>query len=80
MGFAAETDRVIEHAQTKLQKKKCDWILANDVSSATGIMGGDNNRIHLVTLTGVESWPLQSKDEVAKVLIARIAAALGTLV
>ena len=77
IGFAAETDDVIANAKAKLARKGCDWILANDVSPATGIMGGDINTIHLITASGVEAWPPQSKDEVARVLIERIAAALG---
>jgi phosphopantothenoylcysteine decarboxylase/phosphopantothenate--cysteine ligase len=77
VGFAAETDRVIEHATQKLARKGCDWIVANDVSPASGVMGGDHNTVHLVTADGVESWPTQSKDEVARSLVARIAAALG---
>jgi len=76
IGFAAETDHVVANAKAKLVKKGCDWILANDVSPATGIMGGDSNTIHLVTADGVESWPPQSKDDVARVLVERIAAAL----
>jgi phosphopantothenoylcysteine decarboxylase / phosphopantothenate---cysteine ligase len=76
IGFAAETERVVENAKAKLEKKGCDWILANDVSPATGIMGGDRNRVHLVTARGVENWPEQSKEEVAHMLIDRIAAAL----
>jgi phosphopantothenoylcysteine decarboxylase/phosphopantothenate--cysteine ligase len=78
VGFAAETDRVIEHAKQKLARKGCDWIVANDVSPASGVMGGDRNTVHLVTAAGVESWPTQSKDDVARHLVARIAAALGT--
>jgi phosphopantothenoylcysteine decarboxylase/phosphopantothenate--cysteine ligase len=77
IGFAAETENVVEHAKVKLARKGCDWILANDVSPETGIMGGDSNTIHLVTRNGVENWPPQSKEGVAGVLIARIAAALG---
>jgi phosphopantothenoylcysteine decarboxylase/phosphopantothenate--cysteine ligase len=77
IGFAAETEHVVEHAQEKLARKGCDWILANDVSPETGIMGGDSNTIHLVTQSGVEHWPPQSKNEVASILIQRIAAALG---
>ncbi len=77
IGFAAETDRIIEHAREKLARKGCDWILANDVSPASGVMGGDRNTVHLVTARGVESWPPQSKDEVARALVARIAAALA---
>jgi phosphopantothenoylcysteine decarboxylase / phosphopantothenate---cysteine ligase len=77
IGFAAETDQVITNAKAKLAKKGCDWILANDVSPATGIMGGDTNTIHLVTAAGVESWPPQSKESVARALVERIAASLG---
>jgi phosphopantothenoylcysteine decarboxylase/phosphopantothenate--cysteine ligase len=73
IGFAAETDNVIANAKAKLAKKGCDWILANDVSPGTGIMGGDSNTVHLVTADGVESWPPQSKDDVARALVARIA-------
>jgi phosphopantothenoylcysteine decarboxylase/phosphopantothenate--cysteine ligase len=77
IGFAAETQKVVEHAKLKLARKGCDWILANDVSPETGIMGGDSNTIHLVTRDGVEHWPPQSKNEVANVLIQRIAAAMA---
>jgi len=77
IGFAAETDNVIANAKAKLAKKGCDWILANDVSPQTGIMGGDANTIHLVTAAGVEDWPTQSKEDVARMLVERIAAALG---
>jgi phosphopantothenoylcysteine decarboxylase / phosphopantothenate---cysteine ligase len=73
IGFAAETDDVIANAKAKLAKKGCDWILANDVSPETGIMGGDTNTIHLISSGGVEDWPPQSKDEVARVLVQRIA-------
>jgi phosphopantothenoylcysteine decarboxylase/phosphopantothenate--cysteine ligase len=76
IGFAAETEKVVEHAKVKLARKGCDWILANDVSAGSGVMGGDNNRIHLVTEDGVETWPSQSKGEVARTLVARIAATL----
>ena len=68
VGFAAETENVIEHAKAKLARKGCDWIVANDVSPATGVMGGDSNTVHLVTGGGVESWPTMSKDEVARAL------------
>jgi phosphopantothenoylcysteine decarboxylase/phosphopantothenate--cysteine ligase len=78
IGFAAETEHVVEHAKQKLARKNCDWILANDVSPETGIMGGDSNTIHLVTRTGVEHWPPQTKNEVAAELIKRIAAQLRT--
>lgn len=77
IGFAAETDDVIANAKAKLRRKGCDWILANDVSPETGIMGGDSNAVHLVNAAGVESWPPQSKDDVAKTLIDRIVAVLG---
>jgi phosphopantothenoylcysteine decarboxylase / phosphopantothenate---cysteine ligase len=77
IGFAAETDHVVAHAEAKLIKKGCDWILANDVSPETGIMGGDTNTISLITATKVESWPPQSKDDVARMLIGRIAVALA---
>jgi phosphopantothenoylcysteine decarboxylase / phosphopantothenate---cysteine ligase len=76
VGFAAETEHVLENARAKLERKGCDWIVANDVSPATGIMGGDRNSVHLVTRDGVESWPDQDKQTVADKLIARIAKAL----
>jgi phosphopantothenoylcysteine decarboxylase/phosphopantothenate--cysteine ligase len=76
IGFAAETDHVIANAKAKLARKGCDWIVANDVSPGTGIMGGDANTIHLITAAGVESWPPQSKDDVARALVERIATAL----
>jgi phosphopantothenoylcysteine decarboxylase / phosphopantothenate---cysteine ligase len=76
VGFAAETNNVISYAKDKRVRKNSDWILANDVSTQTGIMGGDHNKVHLITAKGVESWPDQSKDEVARALVARIAAAL----
>jgi phosphopantothenoylcysteine decarboxylase / phosphopantothenate---cysteine ligase len=76
IGFAAETDDIIANAKAKLAKKGCDWILANDVSPATGIMGGDANTVHLITADGVENWPPQSKDDVAQTLIERIIAKL----
>jgi phosphopantothenoylcysteine decarboxylase/phosphopantothenate--cysteine ligase len=74
IGFAAETEHLIANAQAKLKRKGCDWIVANDVSPETGIMGGLRNRVHLVTETGVEDWPEMSKAEVAERLVARIAA------
>ena len=76
IGFAAETDDVTGNAQAKLARKGCDWILANDVSPATGIMGGAENAVRLVTAAGVEEWPRLPKDEVARRLAARIARAL----
>jgi len=77
VGFAAETENVVKNAKTKLTNKGADWILANDVSPRTGIMGGDRNTITLVRSSGTEAWKPQSKDEVAATLIARIAGALN---
>jgi phosphopantothenoylcysteine decarboxylase/phosphopantothenate--cysteine ligase len=77
IGFAAETDDLIANAKAKLARKGCDWIVANDVSPATGIMGGDTNTVHLVTANGVEDWPPQSKEQVARSLIERVATALA---
>ena len=71
-GFAAETDRVVEHATAKRARKQCDWIVANDVSG--NVMGGDANRVHLITAGGVEDWPEMPKDQVAARLAQRIAA------
>ncbi len=84
IGFAAETDNVIANARAKRISKGCDWIVANDVSTpdgamggaSGGVMGGDINTVHLITENGVESWPPQAKDEVARALIERVAAAL----
>ena len=77
IGFAAETEKVVAHAKEKLARKGCDWIVANDVSPQSGVMGGDRNTVHLVTSEGVDSWPPQSKEDVAAQLVARIAAALA---
>jgi len=77
IGFAAETEHVIAHARAKLDRKGCDWIVANDVSPATGIMGGDRNTVNLITREGIESWPEAAKQDVADMLVARIAAALS---
>ena len=77
VGFAAETEKVIDHAQAKLAKKGCDLIVANDVSPETGIMGGDRNRVHLVTADGVEDWPDLDKGEVARRLALAIASRLA---
>ena len=76
IGFAAETENVAANAKAKLASKGCDWILANDVSPKSGVMGGDRNTITLVRASGVEAWPPQSKDEVASRLVARIADSL----
>ncbi len=72
IGFAAETQNVVEFATAKRERKGCDWILANDVSPKTGIMGGDHNAIHLITENSHESWPEQSKTMAAKMLAERI--------
>lgn len=77
IGFAAETDDVIAHATAKRARKGCDWILANDVSPATGIMGGSRNEVTLISAAGAESWPEMSKDEVANRLALKIAEALA---
>ena len=71
VGFAAETDNVVVNAIAKREAKRADWIVANDVSG--GVMGGERNRVHLVTAEGVEDWPETSKEEVARHLIARVA-------
>ena len=75
IGFAAETENLITNATAKIARKGCDWIVANDVSPATGIMGGDRNTVHLLTRDGgdSEAWPDMSKQEVAQALVARIA-------
>jgi len=74
IGFAAETENLIDHAREKLARKGCDWILANDVSG--GVMGGDDNLVHLISADGVESWPEMAKIDVARRLAARIADSL----
>ena len=73
VGFAAETEKVIPHAQAKRAKKGCDWILANDVAPGTGTFGGSDNLVHLIDAEGVDSWPRMSKDQVAERLGQRIA-------
>jgi phosphopantothenoylcysteine decarboxylase/phosphopantothenate--cysteine ligase len=81
IGFAAETEHLIDNAKAKIQRKGCDWIVANDVSPATGVMGGDRNTVHLLTREGgdigVDSWPVMSKEQVAEELVARIAQKIG---
>ena len=79
IGFAAETETIITHAQEKLSRKGADWIVANDVSPGTGIMGGDRTEVHLVSAAGVEDWPAMGKDEMAVKLLARAAEALHTV-
>jgi phosphopantothenoylcysteine decarboxylase / phosphopantothenate---cysteine ligase len=77
IGFAAETEHLIENAKTKIARKGCDWIVANDVSPATGVMGGDRNTVHLLIRRGenieVDSWPVMTKEQVATELIAHVA-------
>ncbi|WP_018001272.1 bifunctional phosphopantothenoylcysteine decarboxylase/phosphopantothenate--cysteine ligase CoaBC [Paracoccus sp. N5] len=77
VGFAAETDDVLANATAKLMRKGCDWIVANDVSPSTGIMGGAENAVTLISAAGTESWPRLGKDEVARRLAARLADALN---
>jgi phosphopantothenoylcysteine decarboxylase/phosphopantothenate--cysteine ligase len=86
IGFAAETEHLIDNAKAKLARKGCDWIVANDVSPATGVMGGDRNTVHLLARDGadlgvdhikVESWPVMTKAQVATELVARIAKTIG---
>ena len=81
IGFAAETEHLIDNAKAKFARKGCDWIVANDVSPATGVMGGDRNTVHLLTKDAdgvhVASWPIMTKDEVATALVAEIARELS---
>jgi len=77
VGFAAETDDVVANATAKRARKGADWIVANDVSPATGIMGGTENAVVLVTAEGAEPWPRMSKQATAEALADRIAAALA---
>lgn len=77
VGFAAETERVVEHATAKRLRKGVDWIVANDVSG--DVMGGDANSVHIVTANGVETWARMPKDQVAGLLAERIATALLAL-
>lgn len=77
VGFAAETDNVIEHATAKRKRKGCDWIVANDVSPATGIMGGSENAVILISDDGADEWPRMGKDAVARRLAEKIAEALN---
>jgi phosphopantothenoylcysteine decarboxylase/phosphopantothenate--cysteine ligase len=78
IGFAAETEHLIDNAKAKIARKGCDWIVANDVSPALGVMGGDRNTVHLLTRDGtneiqVDSWPVMTKEQVAAELVAKIA-------
>ncbi len=74
IGFAAETQNVVDYAQAKRARKGCDWIAANDVSASSGVMGGDENEIYLIRESGVEHWPRQSKSEAARKLVDEIIA------
>jgi len=80
IGFAAETEHLIDNAKAKIARKGCDWIVANDVSPSTGVMGGDRNTVHLLTRDGedinVDSWPVMTKEQVATELVATIAKTL----
>ncbi len=83
VGFAAETEKVVAHARAKLARKGCDWIVANDVSPATGVMGGDRNTVHLLTHDGVggeikAESPIMTKEEVAAMLIERIVSTVAS--
>ncbi|MCT8161217.1 bifunctional phosphopantothenoylcysteine decarboxylase/phosphopantothenate--cysteine ligase CoaBC [Pseudoruegeria sp. SHC-113] len=77
VGFAAETDDVLAHATAKRARKGCDWIVANDVSPETGIMGGSENAVTLIRADGADSWPRMGKDQVANRLAQEIADALA---
>jgi len=77
IGFAAETETVLAHAKEKRARKGCDWIVANDVSSGTGTMGGDTNAVTLITAETQQDWARASKDEIARRLVEEIALALG---
>jgi phosphopantothenoylcysteine decarboxylase / phosphopantothenate---cysteine ligase len=76
VGFAAETEKVLDHAKAKLAKKGCDLIVANDVSPEGGVFGSDKNTVHLVSVQGIESWPQMSKQDVAEKLMQKLAALL----
>ncbi|MGH6830909.1 MAG: bifunctional phosphopantothenoylcysteine decarboxylase/phosphopantothenate--cysteine ligase CoaBC, partial [Methylocella sp.] len=73
VGFAAETEKIVEHAREKLVRKGCDLIVANDVSAGAGVFGGDRNKVHIVTPKGVETWPDMSKRDVARRLMRKLA-------
>jgi len=77
VGFAAETENLVANAIDKRKRKGCDWIVANDVSTAAGTFGGERNTVHLISAEGVEDWPTMAKDDVALRLAGRIALQLG---
>jgi phosphopantothenoylcysteine decarboxylase/phosphopantothenate--cysteine ligase len=72
VGFAAETENLVEHARQKLARKGCDLIVANDVSPASGVMGGDENSMVIVTAAGVATWPKVNKDVAAAMLVGHL--------
>ena len=73
IGFAAETERVVEQAQAKRERKGCDWIVANNVSASSGVFGGADNQVHVIDAAAVDSWPSMSKQQVADRLAQRVA-------
>jgi phosphopantothenoylcysteine decarboxylase/phosphopantothenate--cysteine ligase len=77
VGFAAETENLVANAIEKRTRKGCDWVVANDVSTAAGTFGGERNTVHLISAEGVEDWPTMAKDDVALRLAGRIALQLG---
>jgi phosphopantothenoylcysteine decarboxylase/phosphopantothenate--cysteine ligase len=79
VGFAAETESLLDNARSKLERKGCDWIVANDVGPETGTFGGSHNTVSLVTGEGVETWPELDKREVARRLVERISDAVREL-
>ena len=78
VGFAAETNDVVQNAQTKLIKKRCDWVVANSVDEANPVFGSDKNQVYFVTSGKIEEWPRMGKDDVARELAARIALFFGS--
>ncbi len=78
IGFAAETENIVAHGSAKLKTKGCDWIVANDVSDSSGVMGGDRNTVHIITASGVESWAQLDKYEVSRRLIQRASDTLSS--
>ena len=79
IGFAAETENLLAHAAAKRRAKGADWIVANDVSPGSGVLGKDDTRLHLITAEGAEDWPCMSKDEAARRLLERAAERLSSL-
>ena len=77
VGFAAESEKLVENAQAKLTAKNCNMMVANEVSGASGVFGGENNKVLILTKKGKESWPWLTKQEVARRLVARLAAMLA---